>query len=114
MTGAHYPQVPGHKGTSPTGRLAAEAYTAKAPSKRARVFNQLAHGPQTAEQIAEALGDHWYLCRPRISELKAMGLAVETGQFGKGALGGKVNIWRCTTEEERAAFSARKSSEEAQ
>lgn len=104
---ASYPHTPGHKGTSGTGRLAAERYAPKAPNKRARVLVQLARGPATAEQIAEALGDHWYLVRPRLSELKALGLAIETGHHGTGALGGRVNVWRCTTPEERAEHAAR-------
>jgi predicted ArsR family transcriptional regulator len=107
MIAATYPHTPGHKGTSDTGRIAAERYAPKALTKRAKILEQLAHGPQTAEQIAEALRDHWYLTRPRLSELKALGLAIETGEHGTGALGGRVNVWRTTTAEEQAEHAAR-------
>lgn len=107
MSGASYPHTPGHKGTSDTGRIAAERYAPKALTKRAKVLEQLAHGAQTAEEIAEALDDHWYLVRPRLSELKALGLAIETGEHGTGALGGRVNVWRRTTAEEQAEHVAR-------
>lgn len=107
MTGPSYPYSPGSKGESDTGWIAADKYAPKALTKRAKVREQLAHGAQTAEQIAEALGDHWYLVRPRLSELKAQGVVVETGDHGRGALGGKVNVWRLATEAEQREFTAR-------
>lgn len=101
-----YPETPGWKGSGPTGREAANAYAPQVRGRRAQVLAGLDVGPATAEQIGERVGLHWYLTRPRLSELKALGLVVETGQTGRGALGGKVAVWRLTTPEERRAFAA--------
>lgn len=102
-----YPNHPGHKGDSGTGRDAAMKYAPQAPTRRAQVLHGLAAGPATAEEIGERIDLHWYLTRPRLSELKALGYVVETGERGRGALGGSVNRWRLTTGPERFDFNAR-------
>lgn len=105
----HYPETPGFKGSSGTGREAAEYYAGQVNGRRLQVMDGLRSlGVATAEQIAAKIDLHWYLVRPRLSECKALGLVVETGERGKGALGGKVNTWRLLTEEERSLFLARK------
>ena len=103
-----YPQTPGHKGDNGVSREAAEHYAPQVSGRRAQVLDGLKAGPATAEQIGERIGLHWYLTRPRLSELKALGLVIETGGRGTGALGGKVSVWRLTTPTERAAFEAGK------
>lgn len=99
-----YPNTPGWKGASDTGRLAAEAYYDKARGRRRAILGSLLDdGPGTAEEIAERLGWHWYLVRPRLSELSRLGLARDSGERGTGAFGGKTVRWRLATAEEQAA-----------
>lgn len=100
-----YPFAPGHKDTG-TGRDAAIAYAPQAGTRRAQVLAGLAAGPASAEEIGERIGLHWYLTRPRLSELQALGLVAKTGERGRGALGGAVNLWRLTTAAERAVSHA--------
>ena len=110
MSEPTYPHTPGFKDNG-TGKEAALAYAPKVGRRRAQVLAGLESGPATAEQIAKRIDLHWYLTRPRLSELKALGLVVETGERGAGALGGRVNVWRVTTAEERGLFNARKAVE---
>jgi predicted ArsR family transcriptional regulator len=102
---SRYPHMPGHKGDGGTSRAAAEAYAPQVKGRRAQVLDGLKAGPATAEQIGERIGLHWYLTRPRLSELKAMGLVIETGAHGQGALGGVVSVWRLTTPAERQTWA---------
>jgi predicted ArsR family transcriptional regulator len=106
-----YPIAPGFKDKGP-GREAAERYAPQVGRRQAQVLGGLDAGPATAEEVGDRVGLHWYLTRPRLSELKALGLVVETGERGRGALGGSVNRWRQTTSEERAIFAARKAVED--
>ncbi|MGA0601774.1 hypothetical protein ACO2Q3_13795 [Caulobacter sp. KR2-114] len=84
------------------------AYAPQVGRRRAQVLAGLEAGPATAEEIGERIGLHWYLTRPRLSELLALGLVAKTGAHGRGALGGSVNVWRLTTDAEREAFQAAK------
>ena len=102
----YYPDGPGYKGSSDTGRQAAEYYAPQAGTRRAEVLAALEKGPATAEEIGERIDLQWYLVRPRLSELRARGLVKDTGNRGAGALGGKVITWSLTTQEERIAFMA--------
>ena len=101
-----YPNEPGFKGApNGTGALAATRYAPQVKGRRAQVLEGLEAGPATAEQLGERIGLHWYLTRPRLSELKALGFVTETGERGRGALGGEVNVWRLTTAAERSEFT---------
>lgn len=110
-----YPQTnPGFKGAIETGREAAFAFAPKLGKRQAEVLADLAaHGPSTAEEIGARIDRHWYLVRPRISELKALGLVIDTGGRAKSALGGKTHQVRLTTPDERARFAAAKEAAEA-
>lgn len=99
-----YPERPGWKGQAETGRNAALTYAAEAKGRRAQVLTAMAEGPGTAEEIGERIGLHWYLCRPRLSELRNLGYVMDSGSRGHGALGGKVIRWRLTSPAERADF----------
>ncbi len=102
-----YPETPGWKGQAETGREAALAYAAEAKGRRRQVLNALIdYGPATAEQLSEKIGLHWYLIRPRLSELKSLGYVADSGERGRGALGGRVVSWRVKTDEEREAEQA--------
>ena len=110
---SRYPEVPGFKGSSGTGQEAADYYAAQAQGRKGQVLAGLEAlgGTATCEEISVEIGLHWYLCRPRISECKALGLVIETGERGAGALGGRVNQWRLTTPDERSLFFARAAAE---
>jgi predicted ArsR family transcriptional regulator len=109
---APYPDEAGFKGSaSGPGADNARYYSAQVTGRRRQVLGGLDVGPGTAEEIAVRVGLHWYLTRPRLSELKALGLVIETGERGTGALGGSVSRWRLTSSEERAQFAARKAAE---
>lgn len=109
-----FPEIPGWKGECETGREAAIAYAPKAGTRRAAVLAALEElKAASAEEISEATGIHWYLVRPRLSELKAFGLVRDSGGRGIGALGGKVAVWRPATPEERAAYVAAKEDDHA-
>jgi predicted ArsR family transcriptional regulator len=108
MAEAHYPHTPGHKGSVETGRDAARAYATEAGRRQRQVLDSLTAGPATAEQIAARIDLHWYLVRPRLSELKAKGLVRDTGERRQTALGGKTCVHRLATPEEVAAFQAEK------
>lgn len=101
-----YPFTPGFKGAVETGREAAEAFAPKLAGRQAEVLADLeAHGPSTAEQIADRTGRHWFHVRPRISELRAMGLVADTGARFETGLGGKTHQVRLTTAAERTALA---------
>ena len=103
-----YPERPGFKG-DPNGPGAdgARYYAGQVKGRRLQALSALDRGPATAEQISEQIGVHWYLIRPRLSELKALGFVTETGERGRGALGGQATVWRQLTPEERAVWLAR-------
>jgi hypothetical protein len=103
-----FPTTPGFKGCIETGREAADAFAPKLGRRQAEVIAALANGPGTAEEIAARTGRHWYVVRPRVSELKALGLCADTGERVPSAFGGKTHRVRLTTPEERAAFAGQK------
>lgn len=106
-----YPQSPGHKGPSDTGREAAEKFTARAKPIRVRVLAVIEQGPATAEEIAAKIGEHPMIVRARCSELRGQGLIEDSGERGTGFLGGRVVRWRGTSPEERALAAARRAAE---
>lgn len=107
-----YPATAGFKGSLETGREGAEAVTPKLKTRHAEVLADLAsHGPSTAEEIAARTDRHWYVTRPRISELKAQGLVVETGERRATEMGGRTHVVRLATDEEQALHHARQAVE---
>lgn len=108
MTGYSSGQEPGYKG-APDGPGAdgARYYAAQMGRRQRQVLDGLGAGPKNAEQISELIGVHWYLVRPRLTELERKGLVVKTGERGRSALGGQSSLYRPTTEAERALFAAR-------
>lgn len=98
-----YPFTPGVKGSLDTGHDGAAMIAPKLGARQAEVLADLEkHGPSTAEEIAERTNRHWFHVRPRISELRTMGLVVDTGERFETGLGGKTHQVRLTTPEERA------------
>ena len=101
-----YPIEPGSKGRAETGRQGAARFGPKAGSRQAEALAALERlGVASAEEVAAVTGRHWYLTRPRLSELSAMGLIIDSGDRGVGALGGAVIRWRIATPAEREALA---------
>jgi hypothetical protein len=68
-------------------------------------------GEASAEQIADRTERHWYLVRPRLSELKAQGKIRDTGKRAATGMGGQTIVWRLSTPEEVALHLAREAVE---
>lgn len=104
---SRYPEHPGFKGAMDTGRDGAADMAPKVAGRRAEVLADIElNGPSTAEQIAARIDRHWYTTRPRISELKTMGLLVDTGERRDTGMGGKTGVVRLATPEEVALHRA--------
>ena len=90
-----YPKRAGFKeGT--TSREAANAVEATGRAARLRddVLNYFKAGRQaTADEVAEALSENVLSVRPRVAELKASGLIVETGARRKSSTGRSSHVW---------------------
>lgn len=106
-----YPRVAGFKGDpGGPGADAARALSPQIRGRRREALEGLRSLPGacgTAEQVAAVVGRHWYVTRPRLSELKALGEIVDTGERGPSAFGGWATIYRVATAQERALFLAR-------
>lgn len=109
MSGYRDGSEPGFKG-DPNGPGAdgARYYAGQMARRQRQVLDGLGRGPKNAEQIGAEIGLHWYLVRPRLSELEAKGAVVKTGERGRSALGGKSTMYRPATAEEASLFLARK------
>lgn len=98
-----YPHSPGFKGRIETGRDGARAFAPKLAARQAEALDALRqHGPATADAIAAHLERHWYVVRPRFSELRELGLIVDTGERQPTEFGGKTWVARIATAEEFA------------
>ena len=107
-----FPHTPGFKGAINTGREAAAALSPRLGGRQQEALDALAaHGPATADEIAERIGRHWYCVRPRFSELRELGQIVDTGRRKPTPFGGKTWEARVATPEELALYVARKAAE---
>jgi predicted ArsR family transcriptional regulator len=88
-----YPAVPGSKAAG-TSSEAAEAMKPRAGILRAKVLDCLrTRCPLTADECAEMLGDSVLAIRPRFSELRALGLVVDTGDRRINDSGRRAIVW---------------------
>lgn len=90
---ARYPQRPGAK-ASGTSEAAAPSVNLAATLRELVLHVLRKHGPMSADQIADVLGESVLAVRPRASELRAMGKVEDsrkraTNQSGKSAI-----VWR--------------------
>lgn len=88
-----YPDYPGAQARD-TSQAAADAIVPVARTLRARVLDEIRKAPGTPEQIAHRLGVPLMNTRPRLSELSARGLVVDSGARGTAMGGRKAIIWR--------------------
>ena len=109
---SRYPNTPGWKGTMDTGIDGSEYFAPLLPARHQEVLTDIgAHGPSTGDEVAARTGRHFYVTRPRLSELKAKGLLVDTGERRATELGGKTWVARLATADEVALHNARKAAE---
>ena len=88
-----YPNAPGAKARD-TSREAAVSVAARAATLRACALAAIAdYGPLTADQVAELLRESVLAVRPRLSELAARGLVVDSGIRRPNASGRSAIAW---------------------
>lgn len=91
---ARYPNSPGFKREG-TSSLAAEQTRPQARTLRDSVLAALRRSPSTADEVAAAIGKTVLATRPRLSELSALGLIVETSDRRRNASGKLASVYRC-------------------
>ena len=88
-----YPAVPGAK-VSGTSQDAAHAMKPRAGILRAKVLACLRERAMTADECADLLGETVLSIRPRLSELRALGLILDTGNRRANDSGRNAIVWR--------------------
>ena len=94
--GNFYPRHAGWKDetTSKEAAVAVEK-TGRAATLREDVLSYFRTGAQaTADEVAETLKENPLSIRPRVAELKAAGLLVETGIRRKSSTGRSSHVWK--------------------
>lgn len=88
-----YPDHPGAKVAGPSAD-AANDVAGDAPKLRARTINVLHKaGPLTADEVAGHLGLDRLAIRPRVSELKRLGLIQDSGSRRLNSSGKMATCW---------------------
>lgn len=87
-----YHAIPGHKAPG-TSADAALSIAGRAETLRNRVLAVLMIRSMTADEVAEYLGESILSIRPRLSELRAMRLTVDTGERRPNASGHRAIVW---------------------
>ena len=104
---SRYPYRPGTKGNTDTGQAGADYLAPKLGARQAEVLSAIReHGPIHADGIAALLERHINPVRPRVSELRCMGLIVDTGEREETEFGGKQAVFRMAMPDEQAAAAA--------
>jgi hypothetical protein len=89
---ARYPEAPGYRRTD-TSEAAARSMGGSAAHLRKRCLDALkARGPSTADELASAIGESVLSVRPRVTELKELGMARDTGQRRENRSGRKAAV----------------------
>lgn len=89
---SHYPDSPGWKAEG-TSRQAAESMAPRAAGLRDRVLCAIVAQPCTADEAAEIIGETVLSTRPRTSELRDLGLIVDTGIRRPNISGRPAIVW---------------------
>ena len=94
MVTTTYPDSPGWKtDETETSRQAAQSVTGAAKTLREKCREALKGAAMTADEVAELLGATPLAVRPRISELRAQGLAEATAKRRCNASGKRAVVW---------------------
>lgn len=94
MSDEGYPEEPGYKQEGPSAEAAAKV-AGSAKALRTAVFSTLlrcGHG-MTADQIADNLRRSVLSVRPRVSELRRLGMIRASGERGKNQSGMTATVW---------------------
>jgi predicted ArsR family transcriptional regulator len=103
LFGATYPHAPGYARGSETSRAAAaEAVAPKLRVLHRMVLECLLAAPLVIDEISTKVGKHLLIIRPRVTELKELGLVEVTKERGTSALGHSQSVVKLT-EKGRAA-----------
>jgi len=89
----HYPAHPGHKAPG-TSAESAQRMAGTAELLRTKALALLKGAALTADEVAQAIGETVLSIRPRISELKRMGLIVATSQRRPNISGHSAAVWQ--------------------
>jgi len=88
-----YPRVAGHHASAPaTSRLAALSVPA-GTYRHLALSALLSEGPMTADEVADFVGESLLTIRPRMTELKRLGLLRDTGARRANASGRQAVVW---------------------
>lgn len=90
-----YPHEPGHQDTD-TSLEAAVSMSERAVSLRAACLGILRYRDATADECATLLRESVLSIRPRISELRRMGFADDSGKRRFNRSGKRAIVWRST------------------
>ena len=95
MTDRTYPLSPGDKGGTDTGKAAAEAMSPHMGPLHTAVMGYLAvPGPHTQDEVAKGLEASILAIRPRVSELRRLGMIQDTGDRRPNRSGHKAIVWQ--------------------
>lgn len=89
-----YPYRPGSKGTDTSEAAARKIHrNSRAELLRNIILQELENGPATNEEIAERIKEDITSVRPRMSQLRRMGLIDDSGKRISNEKGNLVIIW---------------------
>lgn len=96
---ASYPAGPGYKVRGPSAE-AARQIAGKIKRLQADVLAELRRWPagRTADQIADGLQRSPLSIRPRVTELKALGKIVPTGERRRNESGMSASVWKVSAD----------------
>jgi len=89
-----YPNTPGHKGTD-TSFDAAKSMQSRAETLRQLALDKIEKSLTglTADRCADILNESILSIRPRLSELRRLGLIMDSGRRGTNTSGKKAVVW---------------------
>lgn len=93
-----YPESSGSQNTD-TSREAARSMDSDASTLRGQCLTALGSHDQTADEIAESVGESILAIRPRVTELKAKGKVFDSGKRRPNLSGRSAIVWTLTKPE---------------
>ena len=90
-----YPETPGSK-TGGTSAESARKVAGVAEILRTKCLAALKVQPMTADELAARMDESPFSIRPRVSELKRMGLIADTGHRRVNLSGHRAAVWKST------------------
>lgn len=93
LKASNYPAQPGYQ-MMETSFDAAKSVRPKAGSLREAVLGMIKQRPMSADDVAGCLGESILAIRPRVAELKRMGLIEQTEMRHRNKSGKMAVVWR--------------------